>query len=532
MQKVQSYEIIERLGVGGMGIVYKAKHLFRNEVVAIKSLSPQYAIDPEFRRRFINEASILHNLDHKNIVRIIDFIEEPENLHLIMEFVDGRTLDKIIGTEVGPIPYDKALPIFIQILEGVNYAHLKGVIHRDLKPSNIMVTKNNKIKITDFGIARLEGQTGMTKTGTKMGTIYYMSPEQVRGEHVNEQADIYSLGITLYEMLAGRLPFNKTETISDFMLMNKIVSEELKDPREFYPYILEWLVNIIYKATAKDKSARIKYVDEFISMLTTGKDAIIEKPVDKQPSKQITVPAEQKPSLEAPKQKIESPKPKVFIEPEMVLIEGGSFQRESSNALGLFKKTHTVTLDSFYIGKYPVTQKGWKEIMGSNPSHFKGDNLPVESVSWTDAQNFLTKLNKNTGQKYRLPTEAEWEYAARGGNKSKGYKYSGSNYINEVAWHFGNSKLKTHSVGSKNPNEIGIYDMSGNVCEWCSDWYDGNYYKTSPRNNPQGPSSGAYRVLRGGSWGSSDSNCRSAYCLSINSDSRNPYFGFRIARDL
>jgi len=148
--------------------------------------------------------------------------------------------------------------------------------------------------------------------------------------------------------------------------------------------------------------------------------------------------------------------------------------------------------------------------MGKNPSTFTGDNLPVEQVSWNKTQDFIKKLNQKTGKNYRLPTEAEWEYAARGGNKSKGYKYAGSNNINDVAWYTSNSNSKTHEVGTKLPNELGIYDMSGNVWEWCSDWYGENYYGSSPSNNPKGPGTGDDRVLRGGSWDDSVNLSRSA----------------------
>ncbi|MCX7612001.1 MAG: serine/threonine protein kinase, partial [Ignavibacterium sp.] len=203
-KQIQSYEVIDIIGAGGMGVVYKARHLFSNKIVAIKSLSNQYCIDPEIRKRFKNEAFILNKLRHPNIVEVIDFIELPDELHLIMEYVEGRTLDKIIGQEVGPIPYQRALPIFNQILDGISYAHKQGIIHRDIKPSNIIVTPDNRVKITDFGIAKLQDTTQHTRTGTRMGTLYYMSPEQIRGEkEIDERSDIFSLGITLFEMLAG-----------------------------------------------------------------------------------------------------------------------------------------------------------------------------------------------------------------------------------------------------------------------------------------------------------------------------------------
>jgi formylglycine-generating enzyme required for sulfatase activity len=170
---------------------------------------------------------------------------------------------------------------------------------------------------------------------------------------------------------------------------------------------------------------------------------------------------------------------------EMVLVQGGTFTMGSNSGDSDEKPLHQVTLSDFYIGKYEVTQKQWREIMGNNPSHFNGDERPVEYVSWNDAQEFIRKLNAKTGQKYRLPTEAEWEYAACGGQQSRGYTYSGSNDINAVAWYGNNSNNKTHAVGQKQANELGLHDMSGNVWEWCGDWYDN--YSSGAQTNPAGP---------------------------------------------
>ena len=167
---------------------------------------------------------------------------------------------------------------------------------------------------------------------------------------------------------------------------------------------------------------------------------------------------------------------------------------------------HNVTLSDYQIGETEVTQALWVAVMGSNPSNWLGDNLPVEKVSWNDCQTFITKLNQLTGKTFRLPTEAEWEFAARGGTKSQGYKYSGSNTLGDVAWYTENSGRKTHEVGSKQANELGLYDMSGNVWEWCQDW-KGNY-DSSAQSNPTGPTTGSNRVLRGGSWDYSARLCR------------------------
>ena len=198
----------------------------------------------------------------------------------------------------------------------------------------------------------------------------------------------------------------------------------------------------------------------------------------------------------------------------MVRVEGGTFtmgakSEQGSDAYDDEKPTHQVTLSSFSIGKYEVTQEEWQAVMGSNPSNFNGAKYPVESVSWDDCQTFIRKLNQMTGKSFRMPTEAEWEFAARGGNRSNHYKYSGSNNLSSVAWYGDNSGSKTHPVGQKSPNELGLYDMSGNVWEWCADRYGD--YTSSAQTNPKGPSNGSYRVHRGGSWNDDARDCRVSY---------------------
>ena len=217
---------------------------------------------------------------------------------------------------------------------------------------------------------------------------------------------------------------------------------------------------------------------------------------------------------------------------DMVKVEAGTFMMgatsEMKDPYSDEKPVHQVTLtNDYYMGKYEVTQALWQAVMGSNPSNFKGDNLPVETVNWNDCQEFISKLNSLTGRKFRLPTEAEWEYAARGGKKSRGYQYSGSRKISDVAWYEGNSRSKTHPVGRKQANELGIYDMSGNVWEWCSDWYGS--YSSSSQTNPMGSDSGAKRVRRGGSWCYIARICRSSYRYGDAPDCRGLYLGLRLA---
>ena len=218
---------------------------------------------------------------------------------------------------------------------------------------------------------------------------------------------------------------------------------------------------------------------------------------------------------------------------EMVEVRGGTFRMGGTSEQGSDADSddeypvHSVTLSGYYIGKTEVTQALWKAVMGSNPSYWKGDNLPVEQVSWDDCQEFIRKLNALTGQNFRLPTEAEWEFACRGGNNSRGYKYCGSNYIDNVAWYDGNTGDKTHPVATKLPNELGIYDMSGNVWEWCSDWY--GKYSSGAQANPKGPYDGSYRVVRGGSWDDNAKGCRSSNRTCNSPGYRSNYLGLRLS---
>jgi formylglycine-generating enzyme required for sulfatase activity len=218
-------------------------------------------------------------------------------------------------------------------------------------------------------------------------------------------------------------------------------------------------------------------------------------------------------------------------EPEMIFVQGGTFRmgcttEQQSDCENDENPLHSVTVSSFRIGKYEVTQAQWKLIMGSNPSNFKGDNLPVEKISWNDTQTFISRLNATTGKKYRLPTEAEWEYAARGGAQSKGYKYSGNHKLNNIGWFADNSGGATYPVGTKPPNELGIYDMSGNVWEWCNDWYGA--YPASAQQDPIGASSGSSRVNRGGSWYSYASYCRVSIRNGNSPGHGNNALGFRL----
>ena len=281
-----------------------------------------------------------------------------------------------------------------------------------------------------------------------------------------------------------------------------------------------------------------------------AQNVTVRKPKKQKPATTQVAPKKERASKQ---RKVQSKKAKVDISPtigkanytpnvktfyangvsfEMVEVRGGTFRMGGTSEQGSDADSddeypvHSVTLSGYYIGKTEVTQALWKAVMGSNPSRFKGDNMPVECVSWDDCQEFIRKLNSLTSQNFRLPTEAEWEFACRGGNNSRGYKYSGSNYIDNVAWYDGISGDKTHPVATKLPNELGIYDMTGNVWEWCSDW--NGKYSSGAQTNPKGPYDGSHRVNRGGSWGGG-SNCRSSIRGSSSPGGRFITLGLRLA---
>lgn len=217
---------------------------------------------------------------------------------------------------------------------------------------------------------------------------------------------------------------------------------------------------------------------------------------------------------------------------DMVYIEAveftmGATKEQKGEANSDEKPAHPVVLNCFYLCKYEVTQELWEAVMGDNPSHFKGKNLPVENVSWDDCQKFIMKLNELTGKKYRLPTEAEWEYAARGGSNSMHYKYSGGNSLEYVSWYFHNSMDKTHTVGMMIPNELGLYDMSGNVWEWCQDWY-GSYGKKTAYY-PTGPIKAYNKVFRGGGYDNGNTYCRCSYRNGTAPQNKFKNLGLRLA---
>jgi serine/threonine protein kinase len=265
--QILNYRLTALIGEGGMGHVYLGEHISLGRKAAIKVLLQQYANNPEIRARFKNEAAALSRLQHPNIVTLYDYVETEDMLCLVMEYVEGHNLDHYIANVRGPIPEAVALPLFDQILMAFSYAHSIGVVHRDIKPSNIIITPDSKVKILDFGIAKLleHKDHKLTRTGSRMGTVLYMSPELVQGKEADLRSDIYSLGVTLFQMLSGREPYDKT--LPEYEVYNNIVHNPLPRVKEFYPMVSSHVQDIIDKATRKEPADRFDSCDQFLSAL-------------------------------------------------------------------------------------------------------------------------------------------------------------------------------------------------------------------------------------------------------------------------
>ena len=526
------------------------------------SLVHSYAI------KFRKEAENLAKLSHPNIVNVLEVFEANNTCYYAMQYLAGGSLDAYVKSR-GGLPEAEAVACIRQIGAAVQYMHDHRMLHLDLKPGNVMRSEDGqKMVLIDFGLSKQYGKDGNPESSTTigLGTAGYAPIEQSKSDRDKEFAptlDVYALGATFFKLLTATTPPDSSDVLDEGLpidlLENKGVSQTS--------------IVAIERAMEPRKSKRVQSVTEFLGLLVpSAADEGSDEGTridDEEPTVPITPQQPQQPQPQPRKpqpkwlwpvvgcvaivavavgmnhmtsgpsdgestyeQTYEKVTPQEFtvgdVSFTMLPVEGGTFTMgataEMTDPFDDEKPTHQVTLSSYFMGETEVTQALWTAVMGSNPSGFKGDDLPVEWVSWNDFQAFLTKLNALTGRTFRLPTEAEWEYAARGGSKSGGTQYSGSSNLDEVAWYGDNSGDKTHPVKTKKANELGLYDMSGNVFEWCQDWYGS--YSSSAQTNPTGPSSGSGRVARGGSW--YFPACCSSYRLNIPPGDRYSYLGFRL----
>jgi formylglycine-generating enzyme required for sulfatase activity/tRNA A-37 threonylcarbamoyl transferase component Bud32 len=633
------YEILSEGQKGGMGVVYKVKDTKLNQLSALKIIHPRLIDSREAVTRFRQEVSISRDLLHSNIVRVYDLQEWEGKEYFTMEWVDGVTLRDILDRrkkQNRQFTLVEAANIISQLSEALHYAHTY-IVHRDISPENILIERERgidlsedlskvKIKLTDFGIAKILCQSGFTMESMQMGKPYYMAPEQkTDAGKVDKRADIYAVGVALFELLTlhntigpempseinqslpqeiddvykraiATNPEKRYSSINDFSsdvnkiaaIEKKLIEEEREKAEEAKRLEIEEHKQREEKerqqqereeAERKEKEAREAQISERKRKKHekgTSKGPIRRmqryKRQYKEPNLNIIIPVgvcavigvgiaimfgtgggnkstyvkEHSSGTSTYTKPLETRREENISRSstvrkrkgdyvDMVLVRGGRFDMGETFGGGNDdeKPVHNVTVGDFYIGKYEVTQGEWKEIMGNNPSALKnGRNYPVENVSWNNVQEFIRTLNQRTGNRYRLPTEAEWEYAARSGGKRE--KYAGTSSessVGQYAWHRGNSGRKTHPVGQKSPNGLGIYDMSGNVDEWCQDIYSKDAYGKHQRNNPIYTGSGSRRVFRGGSWGGGPGYLRaSSRTGSAPGNRGSSNTGFRLAR--
>ena len=539
------------------------------------------------REKMRKEAKRLRALQHPNIVKVRDLFDENGTTYYVMDFIPGQSLRSKLKQQHRPFSEAEVMQkILPQLLDALETVHAEGIWHLDLNPANMMVDDQGKVVLIDFGASKqlhsVEGQS-LSTSSVVAYTQGYAPAEQLNGklEKFGPWTDLYALGGTLYNLLTNQNPPDYSEIIDNANLFEEHMPSVSAPTIQLIKWLMSQGINHrpksvaevrgFLKSSGSEGSATKKSATQSASsvhaasLLQDDSDKTILK---KRETKATEVKPQKKPSsVSVPKsvggrkkqwmgvacgvvtllvgwwgvyefsrqEKDLTLEQKTAIDDllsSMIKVEGGTFtmgatSEQGSDAYDNEKPTHSVTLNSFYLCKYEVTQALWQVVMGKNPSYFKGKNLPVEQVSWNECQNFISRLNSLTGKNFRLPTEAEWEYAARGGNRSQGYKYCGSNNPSEVAWYDDNSGSKTHPVCSKSTNELGLYDMSGNVEEWCSDWDE--TYSSSSQTNPYGPSSGVCRVYRGGSWIGDARYCRSSYRFFSAPDDRFSFLGFRLA---
>jgi formylglycine-generating enzyme required for sulfatase activity len=609
------YRIIRRLGQGGMGSVYLAEdtRLGRRVALKVPDFGPQER--PEVRQRFLDEARTAATLDHPNLCPVFDAGEIDGRPYLTMAYIAGQSLAALVGAE--DWPERQAADLVQKLALAMEEAHTKQVIHRDLKPANVMIkTKGGRREpvIVDFGLAHCDNpeQARLTRSGEVMGTPAYMAPEQIRGDlrEIGPACDIYALGVILYELLTGRLPFHG----SGLAVAGQILTETPLPPSRHRPGLDPRTEAICLRAMAKQAEDRYTSMAELAADLTdylqtpaappapistrrwprprlviaagvlgalllgialalasvstgkgripnsvAGSKAVAERGSAKVKSEPTTTRQADASREKPPEANPAAPARQVVnsIGMKLALISAGSFEMggpdSDPDANSDEKPRHPVRITRpFYLGIHEVTQDEYRAITGAAPSTLRGsDDLPVETVNWFDAIAFCNALSlkeglppfyviegerieepDRTGTGYRLPTEAEWEYACRAGSATRFCFGDDAAALGEYAWYGGNSGKHSHPVGQKRPNAWGLYDMHGNVAEWCWDGYEFDYYWTSPGAVPFDPSLAAKRMLRGASWGHDPRDCRSAYRGTSRPGQRDLAIGFRVARGL
>jgi serine/threonine-protein kinase len=606
-QVLGNYRLLELLGAGGMGRVFKAEHRRMKRQVALKVIAPELVRSPLARARFQREVEAVARLSSPNIVAAYDADEHNGRDFLVMELVDGCNLADLVKSQ-GPLPVEAALQYTLQAARGLAHAHQAGVYHRDVKPANLLLARDGTVKVLDLGLAQLhieeEPTAQLTGDYAVMGTAHFMSPEQAEDARMADgRADIYSLGCALFYLLTGKPPYEGKIAMAVVAAHREQPIPSLREARPDCPPAADALFRRLVAKKPEQRPASMQEVcAECEGLLASSSDhgqgrrgirrwlaacvclagaclvaglvfAALNGGFGQQdppgsPTKDQGIAGQsssgEKAGLPAV---LSSPSGKTPIL-QMVRIPAGEFwmgSPDSDRHAGADEKPRQKVkiTQPFLLGQTEVTQAQYEEVIGKNPSAFgpKGRHknrvkeketaqLPVESVSWLDAVCFCNRLSERHGLEpyyrikgervtvaggtgYRLPTEAEWEYACRGGTSTTWSFGEKIDDLGQHAWFAGNSDDLTHPVGQKKANPFGLFDMHGNVPEWCWDRYDPQYYGKLPASDPAGPGYGTFRIFRGGGWNSRAPETRSASRSSLGfTYSVQTIVGIRVARNV
>jgi formylglycine-generating enzyme required for sulfatase activity/tRNA A-37 threonylcarbamoyl transferase component Bud32 len=553
--KKGQYEIIDTLGQGGFGITYLAQDHKRKKQVAIKSLNVSF-LKQRYRDKYGNtegfgeflaaeqdkfntEAMVLATFDHPPIVKVYPELFQENGLScMVMEYVKGKNLEQYLYAN-GVFSESAGLEIIKHIGEALSYIHGRNYLHRDIKPANILLRESdNQAILIDFGLAR-EVNFAELMSLTNAKTPVFAPPEQFENRsNFTPALDIYALAATLYVIIAVHeppfIPLPSPYLNAKIMLDMKMAIEP---PQKYNSQISQKVNDAILKGMELDYQNRPQSITEWFRFLGIQSQNNHLKTF----TFEVVTTNEEGSIINR-----RNHSANYFVEDlgngvklEMVEIPAGTFYMGSpENEKGRYDSEspqHQVTVPSFFVGKYPLTQAQYEAIMGNNPAYFKGNNRPVEKVNWDDAIAFCQKLSQKTGKNYKLPSEAQWEYACRAGTTTPFYfgesitpdlvNYDGRYpYANAPT---GQYREQTTDVGTFPPNAFGLYDMHGNVWEWCEDDWNENYIN-APINGSALISRSKRKLVRGGSWYYNPEDCRSAYRSYYTLDDSYYNIGFRV----
>ncbi|MCE9566581.1 MAG: SUMF1/EgtB/PvdO family nonheme iron enzyme [Planctomycetes bacterium] len=583
------YALLGELGRGGMGVVYRAEDPRLKREVALKVMLPQFAANPQAKARFVREARAQAKVEHDHVAAIFQVSDHDGLPYLVMPLLKGTTLQAALVANPRP-PLGDVIRIGREVAEGLAAAHEKGLVHRDIKPANVWLEgKKHRVKLLDFGLARIvsdaEGTDGpITQEGGVVGTPAYMSPEQGRGLPVDGRTDLFSLGVMLYQMTTGELPFRGLTTLA---ILTALALDNPPPPSTLNPAVPQALSDFVMRLLAKDPATRpptaefaaeemraiesglvnsVRVIPELDTTEVTIRDAeAVQEPdaVDELAKSRggfsmwasaagvllavagvvwfVVSQMDMKPAdvvKEEPQPPTPQPKDKPPAAGDLFVLKYGNPAVEMQFRWippGKFTRgdppREIAISKGFWMSEMECTQAQWRAIMKArpDPSGFKGDNLPVEQVSPTEADEFCKELAAATRKPVRLPSEAEWEYACRGGTKAEYHSGDGEDGLKKVGWYKGNASGKTQPVGGLDGNLWGLKDMHGNVSEWCQDGFEVGYYGKSPATDPVNTNNqNNSRVFRGGSWHSLPEYCLAAYRYGSGPSNRDYGIGFRV----